>query len=361
MVAVGIVNDSADTLVRLKRIVRETPGFHVVWTARGTDLALLQHRAHTAQMVLLDVSLSDGPATVARLIALHPCVVLLVTDDPAGKRQLIFEATGNGAQDAIATPASDKPADTHELHRKLVMLGRLPHFNLPANAAAVLPPGSAALPYRPSVVPQDRPLSSDPPAVIIGIGASTGGPQALATILHALPAELEASIVVVQHMDEQFVPGLQQWLRNVCTLPVELAVEGDALRGGTVLLAHTQNHLVLESGPAGSVTVRYTTQPEESAHRPSVDVFFDSLARLSTSRACCGVLLTGMGRDGAQGLLRLRGRGVLTIAQDQESSAVYGMPQAAMAAGAVDAATPLTDIAGRLVEFIRNTSTTARR
>lgn len=183
---------------------------------------------------------------------------------------------------------------------------------------------------------------------LIAIGASAGGPSALAVILSALPRGLPAAVVVIQHVDKHAAPGMAKWLADHCTLPVRVAIEGDRPSGGVILLAGTSDHLVLKTPAA----LGYTVDPRENVYRPSVDAFFYSVSRLWSGDAA-GVVLTGMGRDGAAGLKALRDQGRYTIAQDEASSAVYGMPKAAALAGAAVDVLSVDAIAGRLVEWCR--------
>jgi chemotaxis response regulator CheB len=185
---------------------------------------------------------------------------------------------------------------------------------------------------------------------MLAIGASSGGPAALATVLRALPADLPAAIVIVQHGDAQLAQDMAEWLGGQCLLPVRVAAEGDRLARGTVLLASTSDHLVLKS----AARVGYTRQPSECVYRPSVDVFFESVCRHWRSEAA-GVLLTGMGRDGARGLKALRDQGRYTIAQDEHTSAIYGMPKAAAKIDAAVDVLPIDRIAPALIAFVLGT------
>jgi two-component system response regulator WspF len=159
---------------------------------------------------------------------------------------------------------------------------------------------------------------------LIAIGSSTGGPKALAAVLSRLPANFNAAIVVVQHVDAQFAPGLVDWLNHQVSLPVRVATVGDRPTKGTVLVASTNDHLHLRA----DLTLGYIKEPIDYPYRPSVDVFFKSVAQ-HWNRKGTAVLLTGMGRDGAEGLNTLRFQGWHTIAQDKDSCVVYGMPKAA--------------------------------
>jgi len=178
---------------------------------------------------------------------------------------------------------------------------------------------------------------------VIAIGASTGGPQALARLLSELPADLEPAVVVVQHMADGFMEGLAHWLDGLCPLPVAVGSSGKRLLPGTVTIAPSGLNLVVHD------QLRVTTQepPRSQYHVPGIDVTFGSIADAVGADAV-GLLLTGMGRDGAAGLKRMRDRGAFTIAQDEETSAVYGMPAAAMTIGAADRQLPLAEIGAAL-------------
>jgi chemotaxis response regulator CheB len=179
---------------------------------------------------------------------------------------------------------------------------------------------------------------------LVAIGASTGGPHAVSRVLAALPKEFSAAIIIVQHVDERFAVGMADWLSHECPLPVRVALEGERPVAGSALLAKTNDHLVFKTPSR----LGYTPEPRNEPYRPSVDVFFESLAECWPGEAV-GVLLTGMGRDGAQGLQAMRQKGHHTIAQDQASSAIYGMPKAAAALGAAVEILPLETIASRLI------------
>jgi len=183
---------------------------------------------------------------------------------------------------------------------------------------------------------------------LVGIGASAGGPAALATVLGGLPKDFPAALIIVQHVDAHMAPNMADWLQQQSPLSVRVAVEGDRPAPGTVLLAATDDHLVLKTAER----VGYSPDPRDYVYRPSVDAFFQSMSRLWRGEAI-GVLLTGMGRDGALGLKALRDQGRHTISQDEASSAVYGMPKAAAKIDAAVDILPLNRIAARLVTLVR--------
>lgn len=198
-----------------------------------------------------------------------------------------------------------------------------------------------------SILPRTVPSGETPATKLVAIGASAGGPAALAAILSALPADFPAAVVVVQHLDEQIAHAMAEWLGQHCALPVRAAAEGDRLQAGMILLAATGDHLTLTSADR----IGYTAEPRDYVYRPSVDVFFQSVSQHWRGVAI-GVLLTGMGRDGALGLKALHTQGRHTIAQDEATSVVYGMPKAAVILGAAVDILPVERIASRLVELI---------
>ncbi|MGP0068400.1 MAG: chemotaxis protein CheB, partial [Isosphaeraceae bacterium] len=200
-------------------------------------------------------------------------------------------------------------------------------------------------PARPASAP--RAAADHTPEPLVVLGASTGGPQALAGILARLPARFEAGVIIVQHVDAAFAPGLGQWLAEQSRRPVKLIEEGHRPAAGQVLLSVTDDHLVLGEDRR----LRYSPEPRSACYRPSVDVFFDSVAR-NWPTPGVAVLLTGMFHDGAQGLLALRRTGWRTIAQDEASSVVWGMPKAAVAIGAAEEVLHLDQIAERITQLV---------
>jgi two-component system chemotaxis response regulator CheB len=244
-----------------------------------------------------------------------------------------IEALMAGALDALPKPARWTPDKEAELRRSVRSLSKVVVIRHRRGRAA--PVHVPAPPTRPASAP------------VVAVAASTGGPAALAEVLAGL-AGLAAPVLVVQHLHAEFVAGLVGWMERVSALPVELARHGQALRPGQVYIGPGNVHLRLSSGS------RLSLQPTPlTVHRPSADELFSSVAEHAGASGV-GVILTGMGNDGACGLLALRGRGGRTIAQDEATSAVYGMPRAAFLLGAVGRVLPLGDIAAAVVHAVRD-------
>ncbi|QYM80444.1 chemotaxis-specific protein-glutamate methyltransferase CheB [Horticoccus luteus] len=328
---IGIVNDSATATEALRRVIVASTDHTVAWLAANGIEAVQRCADDRPDVILMDLIMPemDGVAATRRIMAETPCAIIVVTASVAETSGRVFAALGAGALDAVNTPqlaGGNEAAGAQALRTKLEMIGRL----------------IGAIPLQSSAVPatKERRVSSGRGGQwLLAIGASAGGPAALAEVLSGFGKATAAAIVVVQHLDEQFAPGLAQWLGQQIALPVRLAVDGDIPVAGTVLLPSRADHLVFsERG-----TLHYTPEPTDYAYRPSVDALFESVA-LHWRRPAAGVLLTGMGRDGARGLKKMRDAGFPTIAQDRATSAVYGMPKAAAELGAAEQILPLARI-----------------
>jgi two-component system response regulator WspF len=333
---IGIVNDLPLAVEALQRALMLKPGYQVIWVARNGAEAVELCAKATPDLVLMDLIMPvmDGVETTRRIMAQTPCAILIVTVSVGSNASRVFEAMGHGALDAVDTPAlgmGDLSDSASPLLAKIETLRKLIRDKNGSNAAMERS-GSQAL--------------SSHGERLVAIGASAGGPAALTTVLRGLPRDFSAAIVVIQHVDEQFAAGMAEWLGLSSALPVRVAQEGERPEAGVVLLAGTNDHLTLKAPDR----LGYNSKPVDYAYRPSVDVFFQSACRF-WSGTVVGVLLTGMGRDGALGLKALRNKGHYTIAQDQATSAVYGMPKAAAKLDAAVDILALEQIAPKLVSI----------
>ena len=330
---VGIVNDLPLAVEALRRAVALRPDYEVAWIAENGSKALEMCHRNPPQVVLMDLIMPvmDGVEATRRIMAECPCAILVVTVNVGTNAALVFEAMGHGALDAVDTPplgAKDPATAAGPLLSKMATIERLIENRAVRVSAPRLGPGA------PTNVRS---------AGLVAIGSSAGGPAALSLLLRQLPTDFSPGVVIVQHVDPQFAAGMADWLQLHTSLKVRLAVPGDVPCRGTVLIAGRADHLTM--GENGALA--YTPHPRECVFRPSVDVFFQSVAA-HWNGPVVGVILTGMGRDGAAGLRMLRDRGYPTIAQDKASSAVYGMPKAAMEAGAATEILPLAEIPAAL-------------
>ncbi len=337
---IAIVNDLMIAVEALRRVISGSPGHEVAWIALNGAEAVRKCREDRPDLILMDLIMPvmDGVQATAEIMRGSPCAILVVTATVEGNAAKVFEAMGHGALDAVCTPnfgAGNRISGGEELLKKIATIAKL--MGRPAE------PGKAPAAALPPTAPDDAGLLP-----LIAIGSSTGGPRVLADILGFLPARPGAAIIIVQHVDSQFAGGLTHWLDSQCSLAVRLAEENAAVEKDTVYVAGTNDHLVI--GP--DRRLHYTAEPREYPYRPSVDEFFSSLARHWPRRGAAA-LLTGMGRDGARGLLRLRRSGWHTIAQSQESCIIYGMPRAAVELDAAVEILPPAGIAEALLAYAK--------
>ena len=326
---IAIVNDLVLATEALRRALAGVPQHQVIWTAADGAEAVRRCVESPPDLVLMDLIMPvmDGIEATRRIMAATPCAIVIVTATVEGNTGRVFEALGAGALDAVNTPSFTGPASrlgAQTLLAKIEMIGRLigSSGKLPAPPAPILARNGAGG-HR----------------WLFAIGTSAGGPAALAEVLKVFPADTPAAFVAVPHLDESFAPGLAEWLGRQIVMPVRLARRGDVPEPGVVFLPAREDHLVLTA--QGALT--YTADPVDYVYRPSVDAFFESVATHWQGRAV-GVLLTGMGRDGARGLKKMRDANFLTIAQDRATSAVFGMPKAAAELDAAKEILPLARI-----------------
>jgi len=332
------VNDSKMAAEILQRILAELPDFTLAWTAYSGEEALRLCAQSPPDIILMDLIMPgiDGAETTRRIMQSTPCVILVVTATTVGNRDKVFEAMGYGALDAVNTPVLGRGQHldgAEPLMQKLRTVSRL-----------VVSHGARAKPSSAGSIHAEAADTSSVP--VVAIGASTGGPQALAEIVSQLPPQFPAIVLVVQHVDEQFTPGLATWLQHHSKIRISIARHGELLSPGGVWLGGTKENLTYQDG-----TVIYKAAPEDAVHSPSIDALFFSLAKPHRVPRV-GVLLTGMGRDGAAGLLAMRQSGAHTIAQDESTSVVYGMPKAAADLDAATEILPLSAIASRICDFV---------
>ena len=341
---IGIVNDMPMALEALRRAVASVPEHKVAWLARDGAEAVEKAQADRPDLILMDLIMPgvDGVEAIRRIMARCPCPIVIVTSSVSAHMGRVYEAMGLGALDAVDTPNLGPSGDLtgarmllDKIETVAKLVGRAPR---PVLSTAEVPP------------PAPR-HDASPSWPLVAIGSSTGGPAALAEILAGMPDTRDSATVIVQHIDLAFFPGLATWLGQKSGRRVDLIRPGDRPMPGEILLASTDDHVILDE----SCRLRYVAEPVEMPFRPSVDVFFESVAR-HWPEPGAAALLTGMQRDGAVGLLALRRAGWLTIAQDKATSVIWGMPGAAVQIGAADRVLPLSEIARAITDRVRDRS-----
>lgn len=381
-IRVLLVEDSPVAIIILKRILTSSPDIEVVGTARTGIEGLKMIPLVKPHVICTDLHMPqmNGLEFTEQVMANCPRPILVISASvqPENK-QNVFELLAAGAIDVFPKPRAGINANYEAIKQDLItkvrVLSGVSVFTLrrkrtvrdrktaptPATPVSISPvekssPSqlvaqiSRTKPPKKSVVaslPKDRqPQFSRQRYRIVTIGASTGGPQALQTILTQLPPKFPVPVVCIQHISQGFLQGLVDWLGRECRLPVKIAPFGEVPAPGHIYFTPEAKHL--EFDRAGRFV--YSSAPPYSGHRPSVTVTFNSIAK-SYGDSAVGILLTGMGRDGADGMLSIAQSGGLTIAQDEQSCVVFGMPKEAIALGAATHILPVKEISSLLVNL----------
>jgi len=337
-IRVLIVDDSLFMRASIKKILEADPRLDVVGMAKDGQEGVDQVAALKPDVVTMDFNMPrmDGAAAVREIMKRCPTpVVMLSAHTREGARET-FEALSAGAVDFLTKPSGEVSADFQKI------AGALTGKVLAAAGAAprALTPATPPTPRRGADVAVTWPPTG--PKVVV-VGVSTGGPAALSRVIPALDQDIPFALVVVQHMPAQFTATLAERLNGQSAITVREAKDGDRPRQGLALIAPGDRHLEVDQGGV----LRVTDGPEVNGCRPSADVTMKSAAQVFGRRAV-GLLMTGMGKDGAEGLAAIKAAGGKTLAQDKDSSVIWGMPRAAVELGVVDEVVGLEEIAARL-------------
>jgi two-component system, chemotaxis family, protein-glutamate methylesterase/glutaminase len=332
-VRVLVADDSELFRELLSRVVSEDGALELAGVARDGEEAARLARTRRPDVITMDLEMpdADGYAGIARIMAETPTPILVLTVNPS--QAAGFKALSLGALDILEKPRAEADLDEYGrvLRSRLRLLAGVKVIRHPRGLREKRP---------------KAPRPAEKPEVVV-VGASLGGPRALSAILKKLPASFPVPVAVVQHIADGFTEGLAGWLDQESALEVAEAVDGEYLRPGRVVLAPSGRHLLVMRGQ-----VRLSDAPPVETFKPSVTPLFLSAARHYGARAC-GVLLTGMGRDGAEGLKAIKDEGGTTLVQDEATSAVFGMPRAAIELGAAERVLALDDIPRVLQELVQ--------
>ncbi len=327
MIKVLLADDSADVRVVLRDIFHATGDIVVVGEAENGKEAISLTERLKPDLIVMDITMPvmDGITAIEEIMAKFPTPILVLSatmDDREVNHA--FTAIKKGALDVMEKPQLMAGNYGESFEARIIEKARI---FARVKVIRRWPTRTAKVELKNGYKKSGR--------EILAIGASTGGPKAVMSIIKGLPADFPAAVFIVQHIASGFARGFAQWLDRDCAIKVRLAADGQTCERGAALVAPNDCHMVLEQGK-----IRLAQTEPVNCCRPSIDVFFNSLAEEESDKVV-GVLLTGMGRDGALGLRRIKERGGFTIAQDEASSTVFGMPKAAIALDAVDEVLPL--------------------
>jgi two-component system chemotaxis response regulator CheB len=349
-IRVLIVDDSAVVRRTLQDVLSRDPAIEVMGTASDPFVAAERMSVEAPDVITLDIEMPrmDGLTFLQKIMREHPLPVIICSSLAESGAQSTLRALEYGAVDIIAKPRLGTKQFLEEsavLLCQAVKAAAVARLRVPASGCTVEPKLSAD-----AILPRSTGAMLETTEKVIVVGASTGGTEALRTLLEVLPPDAPG-IVIVQHMPEVFTRAFANRLDGLCQVSVKEADSNDTVLRGRALIAPGNRHLLLKRSGA-----RYYVEVKEgplvNRHRPSVDVLFRSAARYA-GRNAVGVILTGMGDDGAQGMLEMKQAGAATIAQDEATCVVFGMPNEAIKRGAADQVLPLPAIAGTMLARAR--------
>ncbi|MCF7974088.1 MAG: chemotaxis response regulator protein-glutamate methylesterase [Phycisphaerae bacterium] len=325
---IAIANSSDADCSLFKRLISSIPEYKTTWTTNRGDEITSACANNTPDLLLLDVAFSGkSGACIQSIMNNSPCTILLTANAVDGNEARIFEAMRWGALDVAVSPKSLKDNDScREFLRKVSIMSKLAHLKTPA-----------------------KPVCQATGIPLVAIGASTGGPNALTSILGDFPEHFEGCIIIVQHIDSEFVPGLAAWLDNHTKLTVQIALNGDKPEKGKVLVARGPDDLIITKDH----TLRYIKPQLDTPYHPSINTFFDSCVT-NLDVPGISILLSGMGKDGVSGMLSMKEANWETITQDEATSVIYGMPKMAATSGAAKHVLPLDKIAPAILEHTQS-------
>ncbi len=355
-IKVLIVDNSAIFRQCLTQILSADPGLEVMATASDPYIAAGKMTTQIPDVITLDIEMPrmNGITFLKKIMSQHPIPVIIISQKLENNMELTLQALGCGAVEVMTKKVfetnnidEENQIKIREIIKKVAkaklskkLIAGPPMIPAKFSADAVLNPTK----------PKNLTQTND---IVIAVGASTGGIKAISVFLEALPAEAPG-IVIVQHMPENFTRSFAERLNATCKILVKEAKNGDVVKQGVALIAPGNHHLLLKKR-GYQYYVEVKNGPLVNRHRPSVDVLFRSVS-LYAGKNSIGILLTGMGDDGAKGLLEMKQAGAKTIAQDEKSSVVFGMPKEAILLNAVDKIMPLKDIASYAMQSVLSLS-----
>lgn len=350
-IRVLVADDSALMRKLISDIINNDPFLEVAATARNGEDALKKVLALKPDVVTLDIEMPimDGLAALERIMKEHPVPVIMLSALTRSGTTATITALQKGAVDFIAKPSGSISIDIDNVRQEIINKVKIAaevRVGVPENQTRLIKEKTEDKPLEQEQ--RVQPLRGDSFS-LVAVGTSTGGPKALHEVLSNLPLDLNSSILIVQHMPPRFTNSLAQRLNSVSAYNVKEAENGECVKKGWAYIAPGDYHMEV-SMRNGKYVINLSQSPTVNGHRPSVDVLFYSAAKLTVKKI--GVIMTGMGSDGALGLKAMKESGAYTIAENQDTSVVYGMPKVAAGLGIVDYEVPLYRIADYIVQVL---------
>jgi two-component system chemotaxis response regulator CheB len=347
-IKVLVVDDSALVRKIITDILDSDPQIEVIGTANNGKTAIFKNKVLNPDVITMDIEMPimNGLDALRHIIQTNPKPIIMMSVLTQDGAEPTFRALEYGAVDFIPKPSSILSITVEEIGNLLI--GKVKSvYKSKIKIQKKEDEGAEKIePRRPAAMATE----AAPSEKVVGIGTSTGGPSALLNVFRGLPENFSAPVLVVQHMPEGFTRAFADRLNSNSALKVKEAEDGDRVLPGHGYIAPGHSHMLLDKTGAGRV-IRIVKTEKISGHRPSIDVLFNSIAEHCDGKSI-GVIMTGMGRDGASGILNIKKSGGSTVAQNEETSVVYGMNRVAVELGAIDTIVPLNDISKKIIEYL---------
>lgn len=347
-IKVLVVDDSALVRKIITDILDSDPQIEVVGTANNGKTAIFKNKVLNPDVITMDIEMPimNGLDALRHIIQTNPKPIIMMSVLTQDGAEPTFRALEYGAVDFIPKPSSILSITVEEIGSLLI--GKVKSVYKSKIKIQKKEEGDAGKVEQPR--PTAMATETAPSEKVVGIGTSTGGPSALLNVFRGLPENFPAPVLVVQHMPEGFTRAFAERLNSNSALNVKEAENGDRVLPGHGYIAPGHSHMLIER-TASSQIIRIVKTEKISGHRPSIDVLFNSIAEHCGGKSI-GVIMTGMGRDGASGILHIKKSGGSTVAQNEDTSVVYGMNRVAVEMGAIDTIVPLNDISKKIIEYL---------
>jgi len=351
-IRVLIADDSALMRKLLREVLSRDPDIEVIGVARDGLEAIKEVLERSPDVLVLDIEMPrmNGLEVLRRLLRLKPTPTIVFSAFAKGESQLAIRALSLGALDVVSKPGGPISLDISEVAEELIRkikvaaITGVRGINKIKNTTSITPVIQKAKKVVQKV--------SEVPRIAVAIASSTGGPSALVNVISKLPSDLPAAIFIVQHMPPYFTKRLAEHLDSISNIHVKEAVDGEIVRTGVAYVAPGDYHMIVRNSLTGDIRIKLYKGPKINNVRPSADPLFESVAKVFGKNSIA-VVLTGLGRDGAEGVKAIKGAGGYVIAQDEETSVVFGMPKAAIETGCVDVVLPIHKIGQEIEHVIR--------
>jgi len=328
---IAIVNDLDIEIYALEKFIQHNTNYNIIWTAKNGQEAIEKNNQSKADLILMNLNMPvlDGLEATKQIMKSNPTPIIIITSSAENFKNKVFEALGEGVLDISSVPifSKNKFEDKGELLKKIKTVKKLLGNKSNDDIHKVK---SKKIDFK-----------------LVLIGTSTGGPKAISQILQKLPSKINGSLIIIQHLDKSFSKELVEWLSRFSQINLQIPKSSNNIEKGKIYIVTGDEHLSLIDNK-----FYYSKEPKNLHYKPSIDKFFESISNYDILKGVA-IILTGMGNDGTKGLISLKKKGWITIAQDEYTSTVFGMPKSAIESTAVTYILGINEISDYIAKFLK--------